>query len=370
MQTESTPTTPVTRTVIVYRATDMFQCAVAAVMHTKNIRTICWINNKDDKMKELRETILSDKPHNVIFFDDKWPQNLINSMRMINPETADKPDETADEVKPDETVAADEVKPDETVAVAEVKPDDFEPIVDEVVFPIIVMLSAQNETTDNIVKLCPRAFRAFIPCDNVISAEMIADYMFTAKFPNEFENFDQNDAKMFVLGLRGSTGSTLQTYTYIRDIVSNWQQVMVPEQLITYGKVVANIGSTISIDHHKLYSHMYHIPRSNAIFSTCNQPSDEQFVNICFVEAPNQYTRAHPKKDIDFTIGYNIDHNNVTIQIVLPTDNESSFAQNYFNSIAVSDKTIDGIMYATISRDSWFTYVDALDKIMNDLCAV
>jgi hypothetical protein len=434
------------RTVIVYRATSMFQCAIAAVMNTKNTRAICWIDDNcnaiaqdagptsaivqdaeqtsaiaqdadaeqtsakksgmiDDKMMNLRASILSDNPHTVMFFDSKWPRELIDSMRT----SASAP-----------IIAS---------------KDDFAPIVDEVIMPIIVILTDNNDVSENIVNLRPRAFRAAIPCDNVISAEMIADYMFVTEYPDDFQNHDCDDANMFKLGLRGSTGSTLQTYAYIRDIVSNWQRVMEPEQLVTYGKVIANIGNTISDDHHKLYSRVYHIPRSNAAVFTMNDcDTDDHFVNMCYLEAPNQYTRAHPMKNSDFTIGYNISSRDVIIQMILPitqvkkradkveeearadkveeearadkveeearadkveearTDkveeearadkveearadntNKVLFAQHYFNNIAKSDsniKTIDGIMYATISRETWFTHVDELDKIMIDLCNV
>lgn len=116
----------------------------------------------------------------------------------------------------------------------------------------------------NVICLDPLMFEKLAPCKNEISAFSIFMHLLRSEFPWLFKDHVE-EAQYFKLALCASIHSTLEAWTFVSAIIADWQRVMEPDNLVLYGRFIANVGPKIAkkrlADHSALISLRPDLPK-------------------------------------------------------------------------------------------------------------
>lgn len=193
----SDDTSPVnmSRATVLYDATRLFECAFAATIKCE--RAIAAIPDHSERDIIARD-LLECKPHVVIILGAKWPADLYARISDV----------------------------------------------------VIILLSVDARPPSladytNLFVVNPSMFMRVAPLRSEVSAIIMGSHLLRAEFPASFKDGIE-DARYFYLALRASITSTLGAWAFVNDIVTNWQHVMEPENLVMYGRFLANVGPTIA----------------------------------------------------------------------------------------------------------------------------
>lgn len=212
------PTVDAVRAAVLYDATSMFECAIAATLRADRIAAIA-SDTVPINYEAIKNKLIASKPHQIIFLNDKWPREFCASMTNTIAPSCDSQDAQ----------------------------DDSNRAIVVILTPTKNSITAEERARlpDSLLFMSPRLFAQFAPIEKVVSAQLIFAHMMHGEFPQEFAQNEKavHDGQYFRLALRANTNSTLDSFAFVRDIVSDWRKVYEPDELVAFGRAISVMGA-------------------------------------------------------------------------------------------------------------------------------
>lgn len=110
---------------------------------------------------------------------------------------------------------------------------------------VVLCDTVKPSSYPNVINVTPPLFAKIAPCKGEISAFVIFSHLLRGEFSHHFQD-GLEDARYFRLALRSSVRATLEAWTFVNSIVTDWHRVMEPDSLVQYGRFLANVGPSIA----------------------------------------------------------------------------------------------------------------------------
>lgn len=110
---------------------------------------------------------------------------------------------------------------------------------------VVLCDTAKPSSYPNVINVTPPLFAKIAPCKSEISAFVIFSHLLRGEFSHHFQD-GLEDARYFRLALRSSVRATLEAWSFVNGIVTDWHRVMEPDSLVQYGRFLANVGPSIA----------------------------------------------------------------------------------------------------------------------------
>lgn len=210
---------PASRVSVLYDAGSMFESAVSAIIECeKAVAALPGDANPEIIARELAEC----RPHIIVALNAKWSPDIFRAI--VAPETPlqhDMRECVVIMLDPEFARAADDASSS--------PPAPAMPV--------------------NTLRVAPKLFARVAPCKSGISAYTVLNHLLRGEFPQAFADdapASLEEARYFRLALRASTQSTVETRAFIASVVDDWKRAMEPDNLVMFGRFIANVGPSIA----------------------------------------------------------------------------------------------------------------------------
>jgi hypothetical protein len=216
-QAMKNPEEDAVRAAVLYDATSMFECAVAATLRADRVAAIA-SDTALVNYESIKDKLIATKPHQIIFLNDKWPREFCASMT----DATAPPSESSEDATTNHAIVV-------------------------ILTPTKIAITPEERASlpEDLLFMSPRLFSRFAPVEKVVSAQIVFAHMMHGEFPIEFADNEKAvcNGQFFRLALRANTNSTLDSFAFIREIVSDWRKVYEPDELVAFGHALSVMGS-------------------------------------------------------------------------------------------------------------------------------
>ena len=204
------------RVSVLFNASSMFECALAATI--KCTKSHAALPNADFSL--VVKDLVACNPHVIVILGE-WSQEFYDALSKAS--SASSPPAVT-ESEPEATTA--------TVAANN--------------FAIIVLRDKViPHAPSNILYVTPNMFAKIVPCRSEISAYIIFSHLMRGEYPDLFKD-GLEEARYFRIALRASIQSSLEAWSFVNNIVTDWHHVMDSDDLVMYGRFIVNVGPRIA----------------------------------------------------------------------------------------------------------------------------